>query len=408
MMEASIPDIDTMLNSPSKEELNNAIKIVSTHPSPFEELSLRTMAAMTKIRTTLSRAKVTKSNKRGVLEGATALLALLYEQANEIGTLNAKIALLEAKTKESEDLKEQCTLLKAEKASLLEEKASLVQAAIHKHPSPSAQVQPTKGTFADQVKKWTLPKKQKPKFVSLIYPKDGETSSEEVKSQLYSSIAPSKFNVNVKNVKKLQNGGVAVECSTEDQLQKIMTEINSNKELQEKLEAKRPALKLPKVIIYDVEANFPKENLLQTISQQNEVDIKQMKLLFQIKSKTKDKCHWVLETEPEALRKLLKARKVALEWTRLTVREFLRPTKCYKCCRYGHISINCKEEETCPRCGNTGHKRADCDKEEKCVNCIDLNKKFQLTIDTSHDSTDPNCEAHIREMKQLRNRTKYV
>ncbi|GBN35897.1 hypothetical protein AVEN_131880-1 [Araneus ventricosus] len=407
MIEVNFPELDTLLCSPTKEEMDSAIKIVSTHSSPFEELSLRTMAAMTKIRTTLSRAKVTKSNKRGVLEGATALLALLYEQANEIGTLNAKVALMEAKSSEVEDLREQCSLLKVEKARLQEENASLVQAASRQNSSPPAQAQTTKGTFADQVKKWSLPKKQKPKFVSLNYPKDGETS-EEVTAQLYTSIAPSKFNINVKNVKKLQNGGVAVECSTEDQLRKIMSEINTNKDLQDKLVAKRPVLKLPKVIIYDVDVNFPREHLLQTISQQNEVDVNQMKILFQIKSRTKDRCHWVLETEPEALRQLLKVRKIALEWSRLTVREFRRPTKCYKCCRYGHISTNCKEEETCPRCGENGHKRADCDKEVNCINCADLNKKFQLSLDVKHDSTDPNCEAHIRKMKQLRNRTKYV
>ncbi|GBN89219.1 hypothetical protein AVEN_3300-1 [Araneus ventricosus] len=90
MIQPVLPEVQLLLQSPSEEETKSAIQIVSTHPSPFEELAIKRTAAMTRIRATLARAKVAKSNRKGVLEGANSLLAVLYQQANEIGMLKAK------------------------------------------------------------------------------------------------------------------------------------------------------------------------------------------------------------------------------------------------------------------------------------------------------------------------------
>ncbi|GBN79624.1 hypothetical protein AVEN_125807-1 [Araneus ventricosus] len=66
-----------------------------------------------------------------------------------------------------------------------------------------------------------------------------------------------------------------------------MAEINTNQTLQNKLKAKNPSLKLPKVTIYDVDSHFPKELLRDTICHQNDLDKDKMKALFNIKSKAK-------------------------------------------------------------------------------------------------------------------------
>ncbi|GBN28631.1 hypothetical protein AVEN_242366-1 [Araneus ventricosus] len=58
--------------------------------------------------------------------------------------------------------------------------------------------------------------------------------------------------------------------------------------------------------------DFPKENILDTLCHQNNLEKKNLKVLFSIKSKEKGKCHWVLETEPSALKQLLRNRKSRL------------------------------------------------------------------------------------------------
>ncbi|GBN91930.1 hypothetical protein AVEN_235980-1 [Araneus ventricosus] len=379
-MDLTIPDIDALLKSPQREEEDSEIGQINANPGPYEQVAKKTAGALHRIRASLAKAKVKKNNRKGVLEPTISLIAALNEQAAEIGRLQAKVSHLEAAANNITDLKaqvayhrveneklknddiskaaeiasltEQNILLKAENTMLAQK---IAQAAASPALPPPAE--PKRRTFANVLKS-QLPKiSNKRKFVSLVYPKDENTSSEETKSTLFSSIAPSKINVGVKHVKKVQNGGVAVECTTEEQLDKIIKEINSNPSLQGKVETRPPVRRDPKIIIYDVDIAVSKESFLQTFCQQNNVETEKISGTFSLKSKTKDKVHWVLQTDPKVFKTLMRGKKVYFEWARLSIREFLRPTRCYKCNRYGHISTKCEHEETCPRCGEEGHNK---------------------------------------------------
>lgn len=96
------------------------------------------------------------------------------------------------------------------------------------------------------------------------------------------------------------------------------------------------------------------------------------------------------------------------DWKKFNFREYLRPRKCYKCNRFGHISTKCDGEECCPLCGETDHKRAECTKEAKCVNCTHANVKFNKSLETNHTSLDPTCPTHLNQMKLLKNGINYV
>ncbi|GBN68083.1 hypothetical protein AVEN_275510-1 [Araneus ventricosus] len=249
------------------------------------------------------------------------------------------------------------------------------------------------------------------KSSDMLYSKASSSDTEEEHisaSASDSRDSPSKLNIGVRNVKKVQNGGVAVECNTEEQLNKIVQEINSNPSLQGKVETKSPVRRDPKIIVYDVDGTVTKENFIHTFCQQNEVDATKISGTFSLKSKMKDKMHWVIQTDPKTFKAIMRTKKVYFEWARLSIREFLRPTKCYKCNRYGHISTKCQHEETCPRCGEEGHKRDTCTKEAKCINCSEAAKKFGRDIPANHEATSQSCLTHINELKALRQRTCYV
>ncbi|GBN68075.1 hypothetical protein AVEN_275503-1 [Araneus ventricosus] len=430
-MDFQIPDIDSLLKSPPRGEEDIEENQDSPLSGPYEAIAKKTAGALHRIRATLAKAKVNKNNRKGVLDPTISLIAALNEQAAEIATLKAKVSLLETETSKVTDLKAQMAYLKAENEKLKQEDttksteiASLTEQNVLlkaentmlaqriAQPTPSSnghqQEDKKKMTFANALKK-QLPKiNKKKKFVSLVYPKDDNTSSEETKSTLYSSIAPSKLNIGVKNVKKVQNGGVAVERSSEEQLKKIMNEINSNPTLQGKMEARTPVKKNPKVIVYDVEDSMSKEIFLETFCFQNKVDREKIEAAFNLKSKSQGKCHWVLQTDPTSFRQIMRSKKVFLEWARLSVREFLRPTKCYKCNRFGHISTKCPNQEACPRCGEEGHKRDDCSNDAKCINCSEAAQKFGRNIPSNHETSSQDCESYYRELKALRERTNYA
>ncbi|KMQ89558.1 gag-pol polyprotein [Lasius niger] len=56
-----------------------------------------------------------------------------------------------------------------------------------------------------------------------------------------------------------------------------------------------------------------------------------------------------------------------------------RPTKCFKCWHFGHLSLKCKSEidrtKYCIKCGEDGHKIAKCTKDARCALCTEKGKE---------------------------------
>ncbi|GBN80948.1 hypothetical protein AVEN_203300-1 [Araneus ventricosus] len=95
------------------------------------------------------------------------------------------VSLLEVGIHESDGLKEQIAALKAENEKLKTVNTALEQRGTMPQLASTQQMETANGTFTGKVKKWILPKKQRPKFVSLVYPKDGETSKRHYSSCLF-------------------------------------------------------------------------------------------------------------------------------------------------------------------------------------------------------------------------------
>lgn len=67
---------------------------------------------------------------------------------------------------------------------------------------------------------------------------------------------------------------------------------------------------------------------------------------------------------------------------RLKVRAFVPAViQCFKCYRFGHFKIHCRNKEICKVCGDKFHGR--CDRQKKCINCRG-----------QHMATDRSCEAY--------------
>ncbi|GBO04454.1 hypothetical protein AVEN_272490-1 [Araneus ventricosus] len=406
MIELEIPEMGSLLKSPSKEELENEIEIVSTHPSAFEKVAKKTSAVLNKTRATLAKAKVAKSHRQSILEGTVCLIAALNEQAAEIGTLQAKIALLEAKAPEFNLLKEQVVALKTENAVLGQRAAqttSLQALAAPQQQSSSSMA----SSYANALKR-VPPNKRKAKNVSLVFAKNKDTSSEEVKETLLKALAPSKIKIGIRNVRKLAKGGVAIECDSINGTESILQEINGNEQLRSTFEAKAPAKRLPRIIIYDVDETVEKDAFVNTLISQNEgIREQDIYSCFKLKSRQAGKSHWVVEAHPRTFHSLLRRRKIFFEWHRFSLREFLRPTRCYKYNRFGHIITNCQHAETCPQCGEEGHKKPECKNEAKCINCTETNLKYKLTHEVTHAATDPCCHSLHHETDLFITRTNY-
>lgn len=241
----------------------------------------------------------------------------------------------------------------------------------------------------------------------LVYPKHKEVTSERVKELMTQAIEPNKGRLQVKKLRKVRHGGVLMECGSVCQAEYVV------RQCEKKLfgiETRLPSKRRPQVIFYGVPASHTKEQLPNLIRRQNpDVVEADLEMLFPIKSKRDDgKNHWVARVSPSCFQALLRLKKISLGWDRLTVREFVREVRCFRCNGLGHFRKDCSEpEDLCARCGEAGHKHKECTKEPKCVNCVSVNEHFSQKLETGHSSLDPRCPCVRREKNLIRERTQY-
>lgn len=102
-----------------------------------------------------------------------------------------------------------------------------------------------------------------------------------------------------------------------------------------------------------------------------------------------------------AARKLLDTGTIRVGWCNCRIREVMRPLKCFKCWKFGHLARNCKSSadraKDCIKCGNTGHKVAECTASAKCVICAEAGDGAP----TAHIAGSSRCPAYTRALQAL-------
>ncbi|GBM12390.1 hypothetical protein AVEN_211573-1 [Araneus ventricosus] len=77
-----------------------------------------------------------------------------------------------------------------------------------------------------------------------------------VKHLLESSIHPLKAKIKIKDVRKIRNQGLAVDCEDYCDVQKILFSTQNQEELKKNITHVQPKVKLPKLIFYNIPKNL--------------------------------------------------------------------------------------------------------------------------------------------------------
>ena len=227
--------------------------------------------------------------------------------------------------------------------------------------------------------------------VVLVYPKDETITDSEVTKKMFKEVlAPKEQGLQIRAVRKVQKGGLAVESGTKKTAQKIKDITTGH----DRLKAMAPKKILPKAMIYDVDKTLPDEEIKDLIYQQNlaEHGVKKeemagLKILYRVGRRDAETVNLVVELVPKIREILLAAERVYIDYDSCRIVDFYHISRCYRCQGYGHVQKHCKKagDCVCSHCGRAGHEFMDCPRKgEKpsCVNCLAAKKPSEHKVGT--------------------------
>lgn len=156
---------------------------------------------------------------------------------------------------------------------------------------------------------------------------------------------------------------------------------------------------------YDVPTDVQGTDVIKAACKQARVDEDLVMVKFHIKGK--ETTHWVLTVNPKLFHALIGLKQLVVGWSRVKLAEHTRPTQCYNCSRYGHISSHCKNGETCLDCGKEKHQR-NCNV-KRCNNSVHVNQFYPPSQKASvdHLSLNTKCPTRLLEVGKLKRMIKY-
>jgi len=221
---------------------------------------------------------------------------------------------------------------------------------------------------------------------------------------------PSKEGIEI--AKALRQPGskqLLVRTETEQDLDRLY----SSKALHDQgYQVERLTAKLPKLIVYDVDASLSREQLVEEAAAKNDcirsASDADFRPLFKIQKKSKAQVHWIVEVSAGIRRSLVSSqgKKLKIMWARLRVDDYLDAPRCFNCQRYGHVSKHCPHRTTtCGHCGAAGHRYKDClsrDEPPVCTPCKIAGADFD------HEVHHKSCPSKLRAIKERMRNTNYA
>nr|XP_042913695.1 uncharacterized protein LOC122273753 [Parasteatoda tepidariorum] len=241
--------------------------------------------------------------------------------------------------------------------------------------------------------------------VLLVYPKDEQRSSEDTRNEITGSIDPIKLKIGVKRVNKIRKGGIVVQVTREEDIEKLQRGIE-NSAMGDKYSCTKPKSINPRLILYGVSEEIDKENLIQKLREQNQtLENAEMEVCFPLRAREGN--HLVITTDPDTFHKIIYLGKLNLGWKRVGIKEFVKVTQCFNCFKYGHIAKLCNNKAICANCSREGHKSENCKIKPSCTNCVAANETHRFNLTTDHSATSSFCETYQWEREKITKRINY-
>lgn len=237
------------------------------------------------------------------------------------------------------------------------------------------------------------------------------SESKEIITDLTQKIKPEELNVGVRIAKTTQDGKIFLKCDNNESLEKMKNSIENKMGGQVSVNIPmklNPRIKITN--IYKMLHDESNDSLINKILSQNPniSDAQNLKVVYRSKIQ-KNFFYLILEIDPSTYRSVMKEGILWIAWNRCLVKDHISLSRCFNCCKYGHISKNCRNSANviCPKCGNN-HDKNVCQAEfYKCVNCVSLKTKLNLDIRVDHPVWDKDCYSFKKAIEQQRGKIDY-
>lgn len=242
---------------------------------------------------------------------------------------------------------------------------------------------------------------------TLVFKPKDKQSMKKARQEICRSMDPTKLKVGVKSVKTTKQGNVVIKCATKREIDVLKEAAKTT--LGGSYEVEVPKMKLPKIKIAGYTGTKKADELGDCIRNQNswiDTDDK-LEITYLREKKGKNETTILAECSPGLFNKMMKNKRVYIDWERCAVYENLSITRCFKCQGFYHKSSACTRGKICGNCAGE-HETADCRSQaRKCQNCSSSNLAYKTNYDINHAVNDAICPSYKYHIEVLRSRIDY-
>ncbi|GBM78622.1 hypothetical protein AVEN_155588-1 [Araneus ventricosus] len=178
----------------------------------------------------------------------------------------------------------------------------------------------------------------------LLYPTSNSKSN--LTDLLNVELQPKDFHPT--NIRPIRGKGLAISLKSSTDIDNFHLKITRNANRKSSIKIKKPAKRLPSLIVYNIPSSIKEENIQDNMAQ---LDLPiPLKIRFKFKGNSPETSNWVFETTATTLKAAQKIKKINLLWSFLKITEFFHIKRCNFCQAFGHTSKDCNHHLT--SCGS--------------------------------------------------------
>lgn len=191
-------------------------------------------------------------------------------------------------------------------------------------------------------------------------------------------------------------------CHNEDQQQRLQDALRK----QGNFDTKELHNTNPMLMITGINLGYEADHFIHEFIEDNPTikDIfghdveKKIKFVAKKSCKNIIKENWILQTEPDIFKWLIRNENLTFDLTKAYIQEYINLSMCFKCCNFGHVLKYCKADLCCFKCG-AKHEPNQCPENAPldCPNCKRLNLD-----DRMHTARDLKCPAYLQKIQRQR------